>query len=153
MGAISGREFFCALFLYPASVIDTDLKLTFIQLKSMESYSFQIYIILGEVIDRITFGWLNFPLNLFSIHIRSCHALAALLMRRDSIKLRWKLLPWAWKWRKSVSVWNTRENSYRAAATAVKLKESVESICYFNWSLWNLGFYRLKQNLILFFYL
>ena len=58
MGAMSGWEFFCALLLYPMSVIDTHLKLKFIQLKSMDDKSIQCHLGLGlgKVIVNLNHG-------------------------------------------------------------------------------------------------
>ena len=58
MGARSGWEFFCALLLYPMSVIDTHLKLKFIQLKSMDGKSIQCHLGLGlgKVIVNLNHG-------------------------------------------------------------------------------------------------
>ena len=61
MGAMSGWEFFCALLLYPASVIDTHLKLKFIQLKSMDGKSIQCHLGLGfgKVIVNLNHGLIS----------------------------------------------------------------------------------------------
>ena len=58
MGAMSGWEFFYALLLYPMSVIDTHLKLKFIQLKSMDDKSIQCHLGLGlgKVIVNLNHG-------------------------------------------------------------------------------------------------
>ena len=69
MGVMSGWEFFCALLLYPTSVIDTHLKLKFIQLKSMDGKSIECHLGLGlgKVIVNLNRGLISTSASSFPV--------------------------------------------------------------------------------------
>ena len=101
---MSGGELFCALFFYPPSVIMDTLDWMDAEWVVAIQSTPQLGLSLRQnmvKLNRITFGCTVCPRTISAFR----KLLAALLIRRDSIKLSSKYRPSAWRWRKLGFVW------------------------------------------------